>query len=318
MLCTRRELGKLALSALPAARLLSLADAAASQTPKPNSKFSGVQIGLNVPYSFGNNLISGDETLENCVRLGVSAVELRSQPVELFLGVPRNLITPRSGKGTPTPEELADRKKAAEDLHKWRLSVSMDKVKEFRKKYAAAGVQIEIVKFDGIYALPDDVVDYSFELAKALGARAISCEISADGTKRIGQFADKHKMMVGYHGHAETKPEDWETAFSYAKFNGANVDLGHFIAGSDVSPIEFIKKHHDRITHVHVKDRKRNNGPNVPFGQGDTPIKDVLQLLKANRWQIQGTIEFEYAIPEGSDRMAEIAKCVQYCKEALS
>jgi sugar phosphate isomerase/epimerase len=320
MLYTRREVGKLALSVLPAASLASIAkpEGAAAQTARPDSNFSGVQIGLNVPYSLGNNLISGDETLEACTKLGVSAVELRSQPVELFLGVPRNLIAPRSGRGTPTPEEQAAQKIAAEELRTWRLSVSMDKVKEFRKKYSDAGVLIEIVKFDGIYALPDDVVDYSFELAKALGARAISCEISLDGTKRIGQFADKHNMMVGYHGHAETKPEDWETAFSYARFNGANVDIGHFVAGNNESPVEFIKKHHDRITHLHVKDRKKSNGPNVPFGQGDTPIKDVLQLLKANRWKIQGTIEFEYPIPPGSDRLAEIAKCVQYCKEALS
>jgi sugar phosphate isomerase/epimerase len=317
---TRRELAKLALSVLPASRLLSLAqaEAAAAQTAKPNSKFSGVQIGLNVPYSFGNNLLSGDETLDNCVKLGISAMELRSQPVELFLGVPRNLIAPRSGKGPPTPEEQAAQKTAAEELRKWRLSVSMDKVKEFRKKYEDAGVLIEIVKFDNIYALPDDIVDYSFQLAKTLGARAISCEIAPDGTKRIGQFADKHQMMVGYHGHAETTPEHWETAFSQAKFNGANVDIGHFIAGNNVSPVGFIQKHHDRIPHLHVKDRKLNKGPNVPFGQGDTPIKEVLQLLKANRWNIQGTIEFEYPIPEGSDRMTEIAKCVKYCQQALA
>jgi sugar phosphate isomerase/epimerase len=319
MLYTRRELGKLALSVLPATGLAarSLAEDLLAQTGKPNSNFSGVQIGLNVPYSFGDNLMSGDETLEACRKLGVSAVELRSQPVELFLGVPREVIAPRSGRGKPTPEEQAAQKTAAADHGKWRLSAPMEKVKDFRKKYEDAGVMIEIVKFDGIYALPDKVVDYCFELAKGLGARAISCEISADGTKRIGQFADKHKLMVGYHGHAETKPEDWETAFSQATFNGANVDLGHFVAGNNVSPVDFITKHRDRITHLHVKDRKKNNGPNVPFGQGDTPIKEVLQLLKSNRWEIQGTIEFEYPVPAGSDRMTEIAKCVQYCKDAL-
>ena len=120
----------------------------------------------------------------------------------------------------------------AEELRKWRLSVPMDKAKEFRKKYDDAGILIEIVKFDGIYALTDDELDYAFQLAKNLGARAISSEIAADGTKRLGQFADKHKLMVGYHGHDATGPAHWEDAFSVRQYNGANLDIGHFVAGN--------------------------------------------------------------------------------------
>jgi sugar phosphate isomerase/epimerase len=198
------------------------------------------------------------------------------------------------------------------------LSASIDKAKALRNQWEDAGVRIEIVKYDGIYNMSDDVLDYAFNLAKTVGARAISCEISADGTRRVGEFADKHKVMVGYHGHAETGPEDWEAAFKQAKYNGANVDIGHFVAGNNTSPVPFITEYHDRITHLHVKDRKKNKGPNVPFGEGDTPIKEVLQLLRDKKWNIQATIEFEYPIPPGSDRMAEIAKCVQYCKAALT
>ncbi len=173
------------------------------------------------------------------------------------------------------------------------------------------------MKFDGIYAMTDEVVDYCFTLARTLGARAISCEISVADAKRLGQFADKHRMMVGYHGHAATKPLDWETVFGYSKYNGANVDLGHFIAGNTTSPVPFITQHHDRITHVHVKDRTFKDGPNVPFGEGDTPIVEVLRLIRDNKWRIQATIEFEYPVPQGSDRMAEMAKCMRYCREAL-
>jgi sugar phosphate isomerase/epimerase len=320
MLYTRREIGKLALGALPAATLLpTAASAFAGSQQKPNSKIAGVQIGLNVPYNFGNMGMSGDEILQNCVRLGCSAVELRSQPVEAFLGVPANLVATRAGARTSlTPDQEAARKAAAEELRKWRLSVSMDKVRAFRKKYEDAGVVIEIVKFDGIYGMTDDVIDYCFELTKSLGARAISCEISVPDTTRLGQFADKHALMVGYHGHASTTPAHWETAFSVARYNGANVDIGHFVAGNNTSPVPFLKKHHDRITHLHVKDRRMNNGPNTPFGEGDTPIREVLRLLRDNKWNIQATIEFEYPIPQGSDRMTEMAKCIQYCRDALA
>jgi sugar phosphate isomerase/epimerase len=308
-LYTRREVGKLALAAVPFGRRLF---------QKPNSKIAGVQIGLNVPYSFGNNAMSGQETLERCVKLGVSAVELRSQPVEGFLGVPSDLVAASTAGGrNPSPEQAAGRKTALEGLRKWRVSAPISKAAEFRKLYNDAGVNIEIVKYDAIYARPDDELDYCFELAKALGARAISCEISVKDTKRIGQFADKHQLMVGYHGHAETGPADWETAFGFAKYNGANLDIGHFIAGHNTSPIPFLKKHHARITHIHVKDRKMNEGANTPFGEGDTPIKEALQTIRDNQWPIQATIEFEYPVPPGSDRMAEIAKCVAFCKDAL-
>ena len=120
-------------------------------------------------------------------------------------------------------------------------------------------------------------LDYAFELAKALGARAISTEIAEDGPKRVGEFADKHEMMVGYHGHEATGPENWEKVFGYAKHNGANLDIGHFVSGNHGSPIPFLKAHHDRITHIHVKDRKANKGANVPFGEGDTPIAEALR-----------------------------------------
>ena len=307
---TRREMGKLALSALPAAVLLQKA-------ARPDSKFAGVQIGLNVPYSFGSNALSGDETLERCLQLGISAVELRSQPVESFLGLPADLAKAAAPVRNASPEQDAARKAALGELRTWRIAAPVEKAKGFRKQYEDAGVRIEVVKFDGIYAREDDELDYCFELAKALGARAISCEISVKDTKRLGTFADKHRLMVGYHGHAETTPADWETAFSYARHNGANVDIGHFVAGHDTSPIPFLQKHHERITHIHVKDRKRNEGPNTPFGEGDTPITDVLLAIRDNRWPMQATIEFEYPVPPGSDRMKEIARCVQYCKDAL-
>ena len=313
MLYSRRELGKLALAGVPAAGFLLKSDSLLAAA-KPNSKWAGVQVGLNVPYSFGNNMMTGDETLLGCLKLGVSGVELRSQPVEQFLGVPANLIAAR-GRGTPAPDP-AVQKANADELSKWRVSVPMSKVKEFRKKWEDAGVAIEIVKFDAIYNYPDDALDYAFNLAKNLGARAISCEIDLPKTKRLGQFADKHKIMVGYHGHTATGPADWEEAYTYAKYNGTNLDIGHFVGGQKTSPVPFLKQHHDRITHIHVKDKTLGD-KNVPFGQGDTPVKEVLQLIRDNKWPIQATIEFEYPVPEGSTRMLEIAKGVEYCKNAL-
>lgn len=308
---TRREFGKRSLTACAGASIFSLLNrlnAAEAETPgKPDSKVAGVQIGLNVPYSFASPLMSGDDILKNCVQLGISAVELRTQPVEAFLGIPSYLVSAKS----PAVN--------SGELAKWRKSVSMDRVREFRQNYEAAGVLIQIVKVDGIFKMSDGELDYVFALAKTLGGRAISTEISKEekDLARLGQFADKHEFMVGYHGHAATKPEHWEKAFSLAKYNGANVDIGHFVAGNNTSPVPFIKQYHDRVTHVHIKDRKMHEGPNMPFGQGDTPIVDVLHLLRDNKWDIQATIEFEYKVPANSTRMTEIARAIKYCRDAL-
>lgn len=300
---TRRDFGKAALAVLPLTLLA-----------KPNSKFGGVQIGVNAPYSFHGMSGLLDDVLKDCTDLGLSALELRSQPIEQFLGAPTSYPAPRQ-----QPEG------AAEALEKWRLSASLDKFKEVRRKYADAGVAIEIVKFDGVDKMKDEVVDYAFGVAKALGAKALSCEIPVSKTKWLGEFAAKHKFMVGYHGHGNvTNPEafatpaSWERAMSFSKYNGINLDIGHFTAGNSTSPIPFIKQYADRITHIHLKDRKLNQGPNTPWGEGDTPIKDVLQLMKKEKYRFQATIELEYTVPQGSDVMKEMAKCVEFCKNALA
>jgi sugar phosphate isomerase/epimerase len=311
MKLTRRELGKIMLAA-PAAGLLP-GNLFAQAGAKPNSKWAGVQVGLNVPYNYGGRTMPLDEVLGKTVQLGVSAVEMRSQPIELFMGVPMNVLEPGRDKAAQTA--------ATESLRAWRVKADPKASAGFKKKFDDAGVKIDIVKFDNIYNFSDPEMDYAFGLAKAAGARAISCELEVEGTKRVGQFADKHQFPVAYHGHTKTPTAMFEEAFSYAKYNWANIDIGHWVAGGLGSPVDIIRAHHDRITHIHVKDRKKPengvDGANVAFGQGDTPIKDVLRLIRDNKWPIDAVIEFEYPVPAGSDRMAEMAKALQYCKDAL-
>jgi sugar phosphate isomerase/epimerase len=315
---TRRQFGGLALSAVSALGVSTRGSTALAQS-RPASKFAGVQIGLNVPYNFGSRTMAGEEILRRVLTLGVDALELRSQPVEIAMGSPGFA----AGQAIPGPSAGVDeRRRIAEAVRRWRASVGMDGARTFRHMFNSAGVAIEIVKFDGIYDMADDEVDFAFRVASALGARAISCEISQPDlsrTRRIGQIADTHQLMVGYHGHAETTPADWEAVFGYARHNGANLDIGHFVAGHNESPVPFLTRHHDRITHVHVKDRKLglNGGANMPFGEGDTPIVEVLRTIRDNKWPIQATIEFEYRVPAGSDAMQEMAKCIAYCRQAL-
>ena len=57
----------------------------------------------------------------------------------------------------------------------------------------------------------------------------------------------------------------------------------------------------------------------MPWGEGDTPIKEILaQLMKKEKYNFPATIEFEYPVPDGSDVMTELGKCVQYAKNSLA
>ena len=320
---TRRDFSKIGLAAWPAAMLA-----------KPNSRFGGVQIGINVPYSFRGMPATADDILRNVLQLELSSVELRSQPVENFLGGPiaaQPQPNARSGGGrsrgaAPGPKDETARTSAAEALRRWRLSLPDEKFDVFRRKYEDAGVSIDILKLDDFTGraatISDEEIDYFFRMARGLGARAISCEPAVSETKRLGPFAEKHQVRIGYHGHLSKDPDQfafppaWERAHAYSKYNCINLDIGHYTAaGGDA--MSFIRQYHDRITHIHLKDRKANEGPNVPWGQGDTPVREVLQYMKKERSPFQATIEFEYTPAEGSNVMTEIAKCVQFCKAAL-
>jgi sugar phosphate isomerase/epimerase len=230
----------------------------------------------------------------------------------------------RRGPRPPmTEEQIAAARARNEEFRKWRLSVSMDKFKDVRKKFDDAGIKIQLLCFNMNEAITDDEIDYGFQMAKALGASAISSTTQVSVSKRVAPFADRHKMMIGFHGHDATgdpnefsTPDTFATAMSYSKYIGVNLDLGHFTA-SNYDAIAYIKEHHARITNLHIKDRKKDHGPNMPWGEGDTPIKDVLLLLKKQRYPFPANIEYEYGKP-GMDTIAEMTKCLQYCKSVLS
>ncbi len=277
---------------------------AASTVPKPDSNFNGIQIGT-ITYSYRSMPGSAEDILKHVVKSGISSIELMGGPVESFAGAPSR---GRRGGGNKS-------------LLEWRLSASMDKFKELGKMYNNAGVTIHIVKFGNIGNgnMSDGEIDYYFNVAKALGARGITRELSESAAKRLGPIADKHKIMIGFHNHTQLTPTLYDgPILSYGNYLGINLDIGHYVAGTNHSPIELIGKHRNRIVSLHLKDRKVNNGPNMPFGQGDTPVALVLQFLKRNKLTFPADIELEYRIPKDSDAVKEVRKCVEFCRKVLS
>lgn len=260
---------------------------------KPNSNYNGVQIGA-ITYSYRSMPSSAEELLGYIVQSGLNSVELMGDPAEDFA----RRHTPETGIGGP-----------------------MDGFEALRKLYNDAGVDIHIVKFGNIgdKNMSDEQVDFYFQAAKALGAKGITRELSRDAAKRLGPLADQHEIVVAFHNHTQITPTTYDSdILSYGKYLGINLDIGHYVAGTSESPIPVIDKHRDRILSLHLKDRKKNNGPNMPWGEGDTPIAEVLQFVKKNKLPIYGDIEVEYPILAGSDAVKEVARCAQFCREALA
>ncbi|MEO7531522.1 MAG: TIM barrel protein [Sediminibacterium sp.] len=296
---------------------------------KPDSKFKGVQVGV-ITYSFRSMPGKPEQLLQYCIDANISAIELMGDSVEDYAGKPINTVKlPPRVPGQQT--KLSDEQKAQvaayqQSVVDWRTSVAMDKFEELRKLYHKAGVSIYAFKPNALNSNnTDGEIEYALKAAKALGAKSVTLELPADPahSKRLGDLGEKHKIYIGYHAHLQATDAAWDTALAQSPYNSMNLDCGHYIAAggnnTKESLLALIEAKHDRITSLHIKDRKTktNGGNNVVWGLGDTPIKEILVLLKEKKYKIPATIELEYDIPAGSNAVEETKKCVAYAKRML-
>jgi len=298
--------------------------AAGSQPP-----FGGVAVGA-ISYSFRELPSGADKVLEYLVACGLNSVELMGTDAEQFAGSPAGGGFGALFAGAPpvmvggmpqfSEEQRAAMAKANDEQAKWRQSVDMNKYRQLRKLYDDAGISIDILKL-GEASWADADIDYAYNVAKILGARGISFELGDEAAQRLGTFATKHEMYNGMHNHEQYGQAGFsaDPMLAYSSYNMLNFDIGHYVGSTGKSPTDFIGKYHDRITHLHLKDRQTpaNGGANLAWGQGDTPIAEVLQLLQKEKYQISAMIELEYKVPEDSDVLTEMKKCADYCRDAL-
>lgn len=306
---------------------------------KPNSLINGVQIGT-ITYSFRDMPDqSAEATLQYVLDSGISAIELMGGPAESFAGAPKNTVDMRSvfplmrkrrENQTLTDDEkkqLADAdaqmKAYREEVAKWRSSASMGKFEQLRKMYNKAGVTIYGFKPDAFGMQNTDAdIDYGMRAAKALGANQVTLEHPANDahTLKLGKMAEKHGIRVGYHGHEQQTPTFWDTALAQSPGNAMNFDLGHYVAAGQPDPLGLIRQKHARISSMHIKDRQNpaHGKGNLAWGQGDTPLREVLTLMREQKYNFPATVELEYKVPEGSTSVAEVRKCLEFCRGILS
>jgi sugar phosphate isomerase/epimerase len=280
---------------------------AATASGKPNSVFNGVHLGC-ITYSYRGGINSAEDTLKALIQDGLSEVELMGGPIQSYAGLSGGGARGRKEGPAEQPAKPTDAQRQGQ----------LAKCQELRKMYNDAGVNIHLHKID--FGQSDEEIDFNFQVAKALGCVGITAERSEALAKKLAPFANKHKIWVAFHNHTNNYPvmDKADPILAYGQYIGFNFDVGHYFAGTKgLSPIPVIEKYHDRIVSLHMKDRTADGG-NLPWGQGKTPIKEILQLMRKEKWTFPADIELEYAIPQGSNSVAEVAKCVQYCKDALA
>ena len=302
-----------------------------------DSLIKGIQIGV-ITYSFRSMPDqSAEATLKYITDCGISAVELMGGPAESFAGIPQNPVdrgTFRNLSRKARNEDISrSEKKQLEEMKgqmesynkeivEWRSSVAMDKFEEVKKMYADAGVKIYAFKPSTFSTRNTDAeINYGFRAAKALGASHVTLEHPSDHerTKKLGSMAAKHGIYVAYHGHTQQTPTFWDTALQQSQYNALNLDAGHYVAAGNPSVLDLINAKHDKIMSMHMKDRQtpENGKKNLPWGEGDTPIIEILKTMSSKKYSFPVTVELEYKIPEGSDAVKEVKKCVEYCRTGL-
>ena len=280
---SRREFSRLALAT----------SAASTLTAKIDSTVGGVLIGVQT-YSFR------DRSLEDAIaamrQIGLGYVELWSGHVE-----PRDL--------------------KRDDLRKWRLSTPMDHFRNVRNAFNDAGITLYAYNYSFRDDFSDEEIARGFEMAKALGVKYLTASSNVSTAKRVDPHAARAKITVGMHNHSNLKPNEFarpedfaEAMKGMARYIAVNLDIGHFVAAG-FDPVDYIAKNHARIVTLHLKDLRKNQGENVPFGEGDTPIKEVLQLLRKMKLKIPANIEYEY---KGADTFIEVTRCFDFCRKALA
>ena len=287
---TRREFTTLALSSLALPKLLA-----------QSNSVGGVRLGAQT-YSFREMTRppGGDmsdvlvQALSDC---GITECELWSPQLEPAK-VPR------------------------EELRRWRIETPLDHFRAIRKKFDAKKIVIRAYNYSFNDSFTEPEINRGFEMARALGAEFITASSTLSSAKRVAPFAEQHKMIVAMHNHSNVKdpnefatPESFAAARALSKYFKVNLDIGHFTA-ANFDAVDYIRKNHDSITNLHIKDRQRDQGPNVAWGEGNAPIKEVMALLKQNKWPIAAYLEYEYK--GAGTPVDEVKKGLAYLRAALA
>lgn len=313
MTLTRRAIAQLALAGIPGLAAfqtltgLSRSATAQSGLGQNRSNINGVQFGLQ-PFCYHDLAMTPENRPVLIQRLrqnGMGMVELHATWCE-----PRFNDASVSAQG------------AREKLRNWRLTVPVGFYRNIRKEFEVAGIDIfsYYVNFNSSYT--DAEIDATFEGARMLGAKSCIGSYGLEVARRLALFPAKHGMYLGLHNHDNLSDPDafsteasFEKGLSFSPDFKATLDVRHFTAANG-DCLGFLERHHERVSSVHLGDRRRDNGRSTPFGEGDAPIIEILRMIRDNRWPIVALLEFEHGTLR--TEVEEVRLTFDYCKRAVA
>lgn len=337
--------GSAALAAVSMAPVNFAMASSAQKQAKTNSNFGGVHIGA-ITYSWRSMPGGLENIVKYCQECGISSIELMSGDLETYLGAPESPMmaifmeirrqaaeqaeaagesAPPRRRGRPefTAEQQARIDKYNDEVRKFRLNVDMKKVASAKKLLDDAGIKAHIVKFSPS-SWSDDEIEYAFKVAKAMGAKGVSEEIGEEAAKKLAPFAEKHDMYAVMHQHMQFADVEGFSYDPYIEISPAirfNFDAGHYFGSTGKNPVDMIKKYHERIFSIHIKDK---TGPDVDppnqnqvWGQGQMPLEEVLLFIQKEEYPIFCDIELEYEVKPWSNAVKEVKTCVNYARQIL-
>jgi len=303
---TRRDFGRVALAGVSGAIALRGARASALtpsiQASAPNRSYiGGVQFGLQ-PFCYHDLPMSPENRgtlIKRLVQNGFGMVELHATWVEpRFQGA-----------------------NSREQLRAWRLSNPVDHFRQVRKEFDDAGIAVCSYWLNFADTMTDAEIDAIFEGARMLGAKGCVGSQGLAVSQRVAKFPARHGMFLGIHNHDNlSDPDAFATEASFDKGLAfgpdvkATLDTRHFTAANG-DCLGFLERHHERISSVHLGDRRKNNGRSTPFGEGDAPIIEVLRMIRDNKWPILALLEFEHGTLRTG--VEEVQLMFDYCKRAV-
>lgn len=287
---SRREFAGLAVSALalPVARL------AAQTAPRDAATVRGVKIGAITgvygPFTPAAGQDVVDVVIARSIEAGIGHVELVN-----------TLFEPRvvgGAVGGQAPASVSpEYRETREALRRWRLGEPLERFRDIRRRFDAAAVDL----FSYVMTIGDDFtdpeIDAVFRQMEALGVKRFCTNQTRVGMgPRIVAAAEKYRISPAFHTHSLVNdpneiasPASLERVLAMSKLFMVNLDIGHYARGGN-DPFEYVAARHDRITHLHVRDHKRDGTP-ANIGEGDLRVADILRAIRDNSWPIACILE---------------------------
>ncbi len=203
---------------------------------------------------------------------------------------------------------------------KWDHNASPEVIQKVKDKLAQ--YHLKAVNY-GVVGVPKDEADARklFEFAKTMGLRAITTE-SVDAIDTIEKMVKEYDIKVGFHDHPKRANDPnyrmWDPNYILSVVKdrdpriGSCADTGHWVR-SNLKPVDCLRILKGRIISSHLKDLNQM-GPaahDLPYGTGVSDVPGILEELKAQGFDGNISIEYEY---NWEHSVPEVAQCIGFVR----